>query len=42
MPWATMHPTVQALQTDALRLKARYLRVQLHQGVKGIWEWNIY
>jgi hypothetical protein len=39
---AKTHPTMQAPQTDALRVRARYLRVQLHQGVKGIWEWNIY
>jgi hypothetical protein len=36
------HPAMQAPQTDALGIKARYLRVRLHQGVKGVWEWNIY
>jgi len=28
--------------TDKLNIKARYLRVRVIRGVKGIWEWHIY
>ncbi|WPU90937.1 family 43 glycosylhydrolase [Mucilaginibacter sabulilitoris] len=33
---------IQSPHTDDLRIKARYLRVKITSGVKGIWEWNIY
>lgn len=38
------HPDVkiQSPHTDNLNVKARYLRVKILEGVKGIWEWNIY
>lgn len=38
------HPDlkIQSPHTDNLNVKARYLRVKILEGVKGIWEWNIY
>ena len=38
------HPNlkIQSPHTDSLNIKARYLRIKILQGVKGIWEWNIY
>ncbi|WP_343692673.1 family 43 glycosylhydrolase [Chitinophaga sp.] len=38
------HPDVriQSPHTDELKVKARYLRVRITEGVKGVWEWNIY
>jgi hypothetical protein len=38
------HPDlkIQSPHTDSLTIKARYLRVKITKGVKGIWEWNIY
>ncbi len=33
---------VQSPHTDDLNIKARYLRVTIIKGIKGIWEWNIY
>jgi hypothetical protein len=33
---------IQSPYTDDLRIRARYLRVKITSGVKGIWEWNIY
>jgi hypothetical protein len=33
---------IQSPHTDKLRIRARYLRVKITGGVKGIWEWNIY
>jgi hypothetical protein len=32
----------QSPHTDDLNIKARYLRVQITSGVRGIWEWHIY
>ena len=28
--------------TDNLKIKARYFRVTIIKGVKGVWEWNLY
>lgn len=28
--------------TDNIKIKARYLRVTINRGVKGVWEWNLY
>jgi len=28
--------------TDNLKIKARYLRIIITKGVKGVWEWNLY
>jgi hypothetical protein len=38
------HPDlkIQSPHTDSLNIKARYLRVKILEGVKGIWEWNVY
>jgi len=38
------HPDLkmQSPHTDSLNVKARYLRVKIVSGAKGIWEWNIY
>ena len=38
------HPDVkiQSPHTDDLSIKARYLRIKISQGLKGVWEWNIY
>ena len=38
------HPDlkIQSPHTDDLRIRARYLRVKITAGVKGVWEWNIY
>ena len=38
------HPDlkIQSPHTDSLNVKARYFRIQILEGVKGIWEWNIY
>jgi len=38
------HPEIkiQSPHTDMLTIKARYLRVKITSGIKGIWEWNIY
>lgn len=33
---------VQSPHTDNLNVKARYLRVKILTGIKGIWEWHIY
>ncbi|WP_423130440.1 family 43 glycosylhydrolase [Gaoshiqia sp. Z1-71] len=33
---------VQSPHVDNLNIKARYLRVNVTDGAKGIWEWNIY
>lgn len=33
---------IQSPHTDNLNIKARYLRVKILEGVKGIWEWNVY
>jgi hypothetical protein len=33
---------LQSPHTDDLKISARYLRVRIIKGVKGIWEWNIY
>jgi hypothetical protein len=33
---------VQSPHTDSLNTKARYLRVKILSGVRGIWEWHIY
>lgn len=32
---------IQSPHSDALELRARYLRVRITEGVKGIWEWSI-
>lgn len=32
---------IQSPHADAFKIKARYLRVKITGGVKGIWEWNI-
>ncbi|MCF3108295.1 family 43 glycosylhydrolase [Niabella sp. CC-SYL272] len=32
----------QSPHTDQVKIKARYLRVRITGGVKGIWEWNLY
>ncbi|WP_246121226.1 family 43 glycosylhydrolase [Chitinophaga polysaccharea] len=32
---------IQSPHTDIFKLKARYLRVRITEGVKGVWEWNI-
>lgn len=43
--WTTCggHPDIriQSPHSDALKLRARYLRVRITEGVKGIWEWSI-
>jgi len=38
------HPDlrIQSPHSDVLKLQARYLRVRIAEGVKGIWEWRIY
>lgn len=33
---------IQSPHTDAPGKKYRYLRIKISEGVKGIWEWNIY
>ncbi|MFL5746179.1 MAG: family 43 glycosylhydrolase [Niastella sp.] len=33
---------MQSPHTDELNIHARYLRARITQGVKGVWEWNIY
>ncbi len=33
---------IQSPHSDNLNIKARYLRVKIREGIKGIWEWNIY
>lgn len=33
---------MQSPHTDNLNIKARYLRIKITKGIKGIWEWNIY
>lgn len=33
---------MQSPHTDELNLKARYLRIKITAGIKGVWEWNIY
>jgi hypothetical protein len=33
---------IQSPHTDAPDKKYRYLRIKISEGVKGIWEWNIY
>lgn len=33
---------IQSPHTDNLKIKARYLRVKITKGIKGVWEWNIY
>ena len=33
---------IQSPHTDNLKIKARYLRVKITEGIKGVWEWNIY
>lgn len=38
------HPDLKILSqhTDSLNIKARYFRILILEGIKGIWEWNIY
>jgi hypothetical protein len=38
------HPDVkiQSPHMDDLNIKARYLRVKIEKGIKGVWEWNVY
>ncbi len=38
------HPDlrIQSPHTDNLNVKARYLRIRILDGIKGVWEWNIY
>jgi hypothetical protein len=38
------HPDlkIQSPHTDKMNIKVRYLRVKILEGIKGIWEWNIY
>jgi len=38
------HPDIkiQSPHTDDLSIKARYLRIKIDKGIKGVWEWNIY
>lgn len=33
---------IQSPHTDNLSIKARYLRVRITNGIKGVWEWNVY
>lgn len=33
---------IQSPHTDELNIRARYLRIKITNGVKGMWEWNIY
>lgn len=33
---------IQSPHTDNLNIISRYLRIRILEGVKGIWEWNIY
>lgn len=33
---------IQSPHTDNLNIKARYLRIKIASGIKGIWEWNIF
>jgi hypothetical protein len=37
------HPEIvtQSPHTDNLKIKARYLRVKILSGIRGIWEWHI-
>lgn len=34
--------TMESPHTDKLDVKARYLRVKILTGIKGVWEWDIY
>lgn len=33
---------IQSPHVDVLNIKARYLRIKISKGIKGIWEWNIF
>ncbi len=33
---------VQSPHTDSLKIEARYLRIDITKGIKGVWEWDIY
>ncbi len=33
---------IQSPHSDICNIKARYLRISITKGIKGVWEWNIY
>ncbi|NDW17757.1 glycosyl hydrolase family 43 [Dysgonomonas sp. 216] len=33
---------IKSPHTDVLNIKARYLRLKITKGIKGVWEWNIF
>jgi len=33
---------MQSPHTDYINISARYLRIKITEGIKGLWEWNIY